>query len=107
MPRNVNPEEMRAIAQLASENPDLRAVVVELGQLRALRTAQAPLRPASFRELLKGVELGVLSASEGHSLLGLPRRRGTLERLLTWSVWPLPVVPSEGESHPQRWKWAA
>jgi len=110
MQRNVNPEEMIAIAQLAAENPDLRQVVVELGQLRALRAATggaAPLRPASFRELLAGVKAGILSTEEGHALLGLPRRRGTLERLLTWSVWPPQVVPSEGESHPPRWKWAA
>ena len=59
MQRNVTPEEMVAIAQLASENPDLRAVVVELGQLRALKAAagnvRAPLLPASFREVLKAL----------------------------------------------------
>jgi hypothetical protein len=99
MLRTVTPEEMGALAQLAAENPDLRLVVTELAQLRALRgslTAPAPLRPSSFRELLKGVDVGVLSASEARPFLGLPPRRSTLERLLTWSVWPLHVgVPAD------------
>ena len=97
MPRNVQPEEMVAIAQLAAENPDLRQVVTELAQLRALRgslTAPAPLRPASFREALKGLDAGVLSTAEVRSFAGLAPRRSTLERLLTWSVWPLHVVDS-------------
>src|ERR1700716_798182 len=93
--RKLEPEEMAALAQLALENPDLRAVLPELAQLRALRgslTAPAPLRPASFRELLKAVDVGLLSREEARNYLGLPHRRGALERLLTWSVWPLQVV---------------
>jgi len=98
MQRNVTPDEMVAIAQLAAENPDLRQVVVELGQLRALRAAtsgQAPLRPVSFRELLKGVEAGLLSLPEARSYMGLPPRRGTLERVIDWMLRPLPLVVSE------------
>jgi len=79
MPRNVTPEEMTAIAQLASENPDLRQVVVELAQLRTLRAAtsgRAPLRPASVRELLRAVDVDLLSLAEARGFMGLPPRRG-------------------------------
>jgi len=92
MQRNVTPEEMIAIAQLAAENPDLRQVVVELGRLRALRAATAPLRPASVRELLKAVDAGILSKEEARPFMGLEARRGTLERVADWWRRLLPVV---------------
>jgi hypothetical protein len=95
--RVITPEEMAAINELAAESSDLRQVLPELRQLRALRatlTAPAPLRPASFRELLKGVDVDLLSLAEARAYMGLEPRLGTLERAWRWVTRPLQVVAS-------------
>lgn len=93
--REVTPVEMAAITRLAAANPDLVAVERELAVLRgrsAALLAPPPLRPASFREVLKGLDARLLSRQEARNYLGLPERRGALEGLLAELLRPLQVV---------------
>ena len=94
--RDIRPEEMAVIAELAMATPDLVAAKDRI--LAALVVAQAPtaggqlawapaLEPKTFKELMEAVRLGVLNPGQARRFLNIPQAEpGVLARLarLRW-----------------------
>lgn len=95
--RDLRPEEMAVIAELAMATPDLVAAKDRI--LAALVVAQAPaagggqlawapvLEPKTFKELMEAVRLGMLNPGQARRFLNIPRAEpGVLARLarLRW-----------------------
>ena len=73
--RNIAPLEWETIGKLAAEAPDLTQVEARL--LLALKPGDGPsggplLRPATWRELMEAVKLGVLGPGEARRFVGVP-----------------------------------
>ncbi|HUY09188.1 MAG TPA: hypothetical protein VMW80_07020 [Candidatus Dormibacteraeota bacterium] len=95
--RDIRPEEMAVIAELAMATPDLVAAKDRI--LGALAVAHAPaagsgrlawapaLEPKTFKELMEAVRLGVLNPGQARRFLNIPQAEpGMLVRLarLRW-----------------------
>ncbi len=90
--RDIRPEEMAVIAELAMTTPDLVAAKDRI--LAALVVTQAPatggsqlawapaLEPKTFKELMEAVRLGVLNPWQARRFLNIPQpESGVLVRL--------------------------
>ena len=95
--RDIRPEEMAVIAELAMAAPDLVAAKDRI--LAALAVPQAPtagggrlawapaLEPKTFKELMEAVRLGLLNPGQARRFLNIPQAEsGVLARLarLRW-----------------------